>query len=765
MPSLLDEFTSRRESGQSLGRSLKNAMFQAQSNLLGIDDEEREGGFKLWKVHMRGRSDDDPVDWWFASMAIPILAATLGPLANVLSIGALVTFWRLDLRDPTDPNNTVAQLVATPIRDPRWCYWINVCSLITGFAGNFFLLLNFTNRIRYIISLPMTIMLWIISCGILIGDLAAMHVYNRPVAPFETYSGGFWFAISAASFYFLLASILIINLLGYIRGHYPQYFDLTEDQRTLIIQTMFYFIWLAGGAGIYARLEGWQFIDSLYYCNVTILTIGFGDLYPTRTVTRALLIPFSLGGIIMLGLVVSSIYRSVQELGEKKVTRSHFEHQRQLTEGRTVATSFELQRREVEEEMARERAMAKQAARPSSRSPATALQYQATMNSVTSTDRTLTRTNTLGKTSTIGSRMKKENKFKLLRDGKERFEEMRKVQQKAKLWKNSWRLSMSLSLFTIFWCVGAVAFWQAEKGTTGQNYWETVYFCWVAIISIGYGDFSPKTGAGRCFFLIWSIIAVPSITMLASDLTSTVVSAFNTWSSTLADFTILPKEGIWTALVEKHPWLSLGLAKATREWQSKHNELRNRVEILEGMLKEKENSETESSAGGSKLKSEPAESLPSPVDQNRPDASALVRQLALAIRHTAHDCTLDKSRRYRYEDWTEFTRLIRFSLAKGDSGGMENEEDEGLVHWDWLGEDSPMMGEQTESEFVLDRLCESLVRYLKRNPPDEGFVRSVRSIGEEGLRLRTQGMEEDAKADIQEKVKAPMKPLVEEDHE
>ena len=37
--------------------------------------------------------------WWFASTAIPLLAATTGPLSNVLSIAALVTPWRVALPD------------------------------------------------------------------------------------------------------------------------------------------------------------------------------------------------------------------------------------------------------------------------------------------------------------------------------------------------------------------------------------------------------------------------------------------------------------------------------------------------------------------------------------------------------------------------------------------------------------------------------------------------------------------------------------------
>lgn len=46
------------------------------------------------------------------------------------------------------------------------CYWLNVASLILGFVGNIFLLFNFTNRIRYIIALPMTIILWYLATAI-----------------------------------------------------------------------------------------------------------------------------------------------------------------------------------------------------------------------------------------------------------------------------------------------------------------------------------------------------------------------------------------------------------------------------------------------------------------------------------------------------------------------------------------------------------------------------------------------------------------------
>jgi hypothetical protein len=47
-----------------------------------------------------------------------LLAATLGPLANVASIGALVTYWRMNLLD--SQGNLLGDLQGIPFRDPDW---------------------------------------------------------------------------------------------------------------------------------------------------------------------------------------------------------------------------------------------------------------------------------------------------------------------------------------------------------------------------------------------------------------------------------------------------------------------------------------------------------------------------------------------------------------------------------------------------------------------------------------------------------------------
>src|ERR1700753_2420152 len=94
----------------------------------------------------------------------------------------------------------------------------------------------------------------------------------------------------------------------------------------------------------------------MYFACVTVLTIGYGDLYPQTNLGRALLIPWSFGGILILGLVVFSIFKSVSDMGEKNIMRHHYEKAREKTLGRTVTTSIELERREIELELERERA-------------------------------------------------------------------------------------------------------------------------------------------------------------------------------------------------------------------------------------------------------------------------------------------------------------------------------------------------------------------------------------------------------------------------
>lgn len=61
-------------------------------------------------------------------------------------------------------------------------------------------------------------------------------------------------------------------------------------------------ILLAIGSVFYRYIEGWSWIDSLYFCTVTLATVGYGDLTPTTDLGKAFAIVYIFLG---LGLIAS----------------------------------------------------------------------------------------------------------------------------------------------------------------------------------------------------------------------------------------------------------------------------------------------------------------------------------------------------------------------------------------------------------------------------------------------------------------------------
>ena len=68
------------------------------------------------------------------------------------------------------------------------------------------------------------------------------------------------------------------------------------------------------GAAIFYATEGFTFSESVYFVDVTVTTVGFGDsVVPNTNLGRALVMPYAIIGIISLGLVITSIRTIVVE--------------------------------------------------------------------------------------------------------------------------------------------------------------------------------------------------------------------------------------------------------------------------------------------------------------------------------------------------------------------------------------------------------------------------------------------------------------------
>jgi len=75
--SLVHELIDQLSSGTPLFTSLKRSIFQAKWNLNGeLEEEVEKTHFQIWKVHMRGKDDGDPV------YVLPYICSILYPAST-----------------------------------------------------------------------------------------------------------------------------------------------------------------------------------------------------------------------------------------------------------------------------------------------------------------------------------------------------------------------------------------------------------------------------------------------------------------------------------------------------------------------------------------------------------------------------------------------------------------------------------------------------------------------------------------------------------
>jgi len=79
-----------------------------------------------------------------------------------------------------------------------------------------------------------------------------------------------------------------------------------QGKQFLLSVTVFIAI-LAIQALAFCKIEGWTYLDSIYFSVQTALTIGFGDLTPTHTSGKVLVFVFSVLTISQLGNEIAVI--------------------------------------------------------------------------------------------------------------------------------------------------------------------------------------------------------------------------------------------------------------------------------------------------------------------------------------------------------------------------------------------------------------------------------------------------------------------------
>jgi hypothetical protein len=84
------------------------------------------------------------------------------------------------------------------------------------------------------------------------------------------------------------------------------------------------FVWagllIVAGSIVYRWLEGWSWLDSIYFCVVALTTVGFGDFTPNHPAAKIFTIFYILNGLgVLLAFVdrVTDVRREKWRLGQK----------------------------------------------------------------------------------------------------------------------------------------------------------------------------------------------------------------------------------------------------------------------------------------------------------------------------------------------------------------------------------------------------------------------------------------------------------------
>lgn len=103
-------------------------------------------------------------------------------------------------------------------------------------------------------------------------------------------------------------------------------------------------------------------------------------------------------------------------------------------------------------------------------------------------------------------------------------------------------MAVSTTTWVVLWLVGAKIFQECEYPYQGWTYFDGFYFAFTALTTVGYGDLTPVSNSAKSFFVFWSLLALPTMTVLISNAGDTIIKSIKDGTLLLGNITILPGE-------------------------------------------------------------------------------------------------------------------------------------------------------------------------------------------------------------------------------
>lgn len=464
----------------------------------------------LWALgkaddELHAKQVDDEGREWFAITAFPLFAGTFGTIASALNLCAIVQPWKCVLGG----KYSLADIKDVP--DPKWLVATNYVSLFFGIVSNIAALLMRGDSSfplgKYLLQLVfISIVSGYIASFILVAlVVAAFRELRTPPPPQHAFTEAYYYAIEAAGLYFITSSFVIYT--AYMLWHSRRTRDDLSKQfagghLSLKILTIVFMSYILIGALVFSRIENWRYLDGVFWADVTILTVGFGDFKPATHLGRSLLIPYAALGIFFLFLILYCITQVVFERGSS------------LWEARL---RDQERRREVQRRTSKRLRISKKQT-PEVQPPVPSF----LLSRVNSGGAVPTTTQPAHNDSADLEKLSKSRrKLEARERRREDFEKMQEIAMNA----TGRRIYLSIGLWLLFsvflWIGGAVLFYLSERDQ-GWTYFNAIYFTFISLLTIGYGDNNLLSMPGKAIFVLWSLIVIPSLTMLISTGTELV---------------------------------------------------------------------------------------------------------------------------------------------------------------------------------------------------------------------------------------------------
>jgi len=274
-----------------------------------------------------------------------------------------------------------------------------------------------------------------------------------------------------------------------------------------------------------------------------------------------------------------------------------------------------------------------------------------------------------------------------------------------------------------------------------------MFFAYTSILTIGYGDFFPTSSAGKPFFVIWTIVAVPTVTVLISNLGDTVVKGLTDATIWIGSKTVLP---------ERMSSLGTKVEERRKKRKARRREKRKKKagEDTEVSAMEPERllaEEKDVFAGDIEHLGEAIEK----AEENRGQGDSLAARLAREIKEVTRDVRRSPPPKYDWEDWVRWLDLLAegTECADGDETHVRRALNERISErvrrgealacpikhgakvspevdedgmpvvvegeqgpewtWTWLSDKGPLFSRESEPEWIIFKLCERLEEVLE----------------------------------------------------